>query len=30
VEVRETAGPGEPITLDLDDERVAFAWITKA
>ncbi len=30
VEVREAAGPGEPTTLDLDDERVAFAWIEKA
>jgi isoleucyl-tRNA synthetase len=30
VEVLEAAGPGEPTTLDLDDERAAFAWITKA
>jgi len=30
VEVLEVAGPGEPTTLDLDDERVAFAWIEKA
>ena len=30
IDVRESAGPGEPTTLDLDDERAAFAWIEKA
>jgi len=24
------AGTGEPTALDIDDERVAFAWIAKA
>jgi len=27
--VVQAAGAGEPTALDIDDERVAFAWITK-